>query len=165
MIRILSLRSLAVAGAVAILGAADLSAQAQTAPTPAQEPAASAGASGQQQSNRRREREPRRRRNEISQEEMVQSGATNLYDVVQRLRPEWLRGTSASNFRGGGQTIVVYQNNTQLGGLDALRQLSPGYAEMLRFLDGSEASNTLPGLGSRRVAGAIVVITPGNDRE
>jgi hypothetical protein len=159
--RILSLRSLAVAGALAVLSVADVSAQAPTA-APSQEPAASAASSGQQQNGRRRE--PRRRRNEISQEEMVQSGATNLYDVVQRLRPQWLTGTNASNFAGGGQAIVVYQNDTQLGGLDALRQLSPGYAEVLRFLDGSEASNTLPGLGSRRVGGAIVVVTPGNDR-
>ncbi|HEU0300730.1 MAG TPA: hypothetical protein VFR37_14815 [Longimicrobium sp.] len=157
--RILSLRSLAAAGALAVLGVADLSAQTPAVPAPTQEAAA---APRQEQSNRRRE--PRLRRNEISQEEMVQSGATNLYDVVQRLRPQWLTGTSASNIGGGGQAIVVYQNNTQLGGLDALRQMSPGYAEVLRFLDGSEASNTLPGLGSRRVGGAIIVVTPGNNR-
>lgn len=156
--RILSLRLLALAGALAVLGAADVSAQ---APTPQQD---QAPAVAQRQEQESRRREPRRRRNEISQEEMVRSGATNLYDVVQRLRPQWLTGTSASNFSGGGQAIVVYQNNTQLGGLDALRQLSPGYAETMRFLDGSEASNTLPGLGSRRVAGAIVVVTPGNSR-
>lgn len=158
---ILSLRSLAVAGALAVLSVTDLAAQAPAAPAVQQD---QVSATAPRQERNSRERSPRRRRNEISQEEMVQSGATNLYDVVQRLRPQWLTGTSASNFGGGGQAIVVYQNNTQLGGLDALRQLSPGYAVMLRFLDGSEASNTLPGLGSRRVGGAIVVVTPGNER-
>jgi hypothetical protein len=161
--RIVSLRSLAVAGALAVLSVADVSAQAQTTPATPQAPP-EVSATGQVQQREGRQRAPRRRRNEISQEEMAQSGATNLYDVVQRLRPQWLTGTSSSNWSGGGQAIVVYQNDTQLGGLDALRQLSPGYAEAMRFLDGSEASNTLPGLGSRRVAGAIVVVTPGNSR-
>ena len=54
----------------------------------------------------------------------------------------------------------MYQNTTLLGGLDALRQIAPGYAENVRFLDASTATNTLPGLGSRRVAGAIVVELP-----
>lgn len=107
-------------------------------------------------------REPRRRRDVITRAEIAQSGASNLYDVVQRLRPGWLRGGAASNLSGGGQGYAVYQNNTALGGLEALRQLSAEYAEELRFLDGSTATNTLPGLSGRRVAGAIVVVTPGN---
>ena len=101
-------------------------------------------------------------RNEITREEIAASGATNLYDAVQRLRPQWLRGGPETHYAGGGGGVVVYQNNTPLGGLDALRQMTPGYAARLRFLDGSTASNTLPGLGSRSVAGAIVIVTPGN---
>jgi hypothetical protein len=155
-------RTLVVAGALAMFAAAD------TAAAQAQEPAASApqaqaapAAAAQTQVERRRE--PRRRRDVITKEEMVESGATNLYEVVQRTRPSWLRGGNPSNFGGGGGGYVVYQNTTQLGGLEALRQLSPGYAESLRFLDGSTASNTLPGLGSQRVAGAIVVVLPGSN--
>lgn len=106
---------------------------------------------------------PNRRRDVITREEIVESGVTNLYDAVQRLRPAWLRGTRASNYRAGGMGYVVYQDNTPLGGLEALRELLPGYAEELRFLDGPTASNTLPGLGSRRVAGAIVIVTPGKN--
>ena len=149
-------RPLALACALALFGLADsAAAQDESAPAAQEQvapgqPASSAG------------RAARPRRDLITQEEIAQSGASNLYDVVQRLRPAWLRGTSASNIRGGGQGFVVYQNNTPLGGLDALRQMTPGYATAIRFLDGTEASNTLPGLGSRRVAGAIVVVTPGN---
>ncbi|HEX6368120.1 MAG TPA: hypothetical protein VF006_04270 [Longimicrobium sp.] len=160
MIKTLTLRSLAVAATLAMLAVAD-SAAAQTATGPAapQEPGVQAAAPRQERAAPRRE--PRRRREVISQEEISESRATNLYEVVQRLRPDWLRGAGPSNLGGGGTAIVVYQNNTPLGGLDALRQMSPGYAEALRYLDGSTASNTLPGLGSRRVAGAIVVMTPG----
>lgn len=153
----LTLRSLAVAATFALLAVADsAAAQATPAPAAAQEPAAQTAAPRQE-----RARAPRARRDLITQEEIVASGATNLYEVVQRLRPAWLRGSSASNIRGGGTSVVVYQGSTPLGGLEALRQLTPGYAASLRFLEGTEASNTLPGLGSRRVAGAIVVVLPG----
>lgn len=159
-----SLRSLALAAAVAASASLATPSLAQeAAPAPAAAPAAAAPqqpAAGAQSESRR---PPRRRREVISREELMQSGATNLYDAVQRLRPTWIRGTSASNFSGGGQGFAVYQNNAPLGGLEALRQLSIEYATELRFLDSSEASNTLPGLGSRRVAGAIMVVTPGNN--
>jgi hypothetical protein len=153
----LTLRLLAVASTFAMLAVADAAA-AQTTPAPAagQEPAAQATAPRQE-----RARAPRIRRDVISQEEIAGSGATNLYEVVQRLRPGWLRSGNVSNIRGGGTGVVVYQNNTPLGGPEALRQLTPGYAASLRFLEGNEASNTLPGLGSRTVAGAIVVVLPG----
>jgi hypothetical protein len=156
----LAIRTLSVAAALAVLAVAD-AASAQTAAGPVAPRESAAQAQARPQREQRRS-EPRRRRDVISQEEIAESGATNLYDVVQRLRPGWLRGGSASNLAGGGSGYVVYQNNSPMGGVDALRQMSPGYAESLRYLEGTEASNVLPGLGSRRVAGAIVVVTPGN---
>lgn len=104
---------------------------------------------------------PRIRREVITQAELQGSAASNLFDAVQRLRPQWLSGANISNRQGSGTEVVVYQGQTQLGGLEALRQLQISYAAELRWLDGSQASNTLPGLGSRRVAGAIVIILPG----
>jgi hypothetical protein len=98
----------------------------------------------------------------ITQEELQNVGTTNLYEAVQRLRPQWISGANrTSAISGGGTEVVVYQGATNLGGLDALRQIAPGYVASLRWLDGSQASNTLPGLGSRRVAGAIVITLPG----
>ncbi len=100
------------------------------------------------------------RANVLTREEIEGSGTTNLYDAIQRLRPAWLRNASQTNYGGGGTDIVVYQNTTLLGGLEALRQVAPGYAQSVRYLDASTAMNTLPGLGSRRVAGAIVIELP-----
>ncbi len=100
------------------------------------------------------------RSNVLTREEIEGSGTTNLYDAILRLRPQWLRNASQTNYGGGGTEIVVYQNTTLLGGLDALRQIAPGYAENVRYLDQSTATNTLPGLGSRKVAGAIVIELP-----
>jgi hypothetical protein len=106
---------------------------------------------------------PRARRDLITQEELMGSGATNLYDAVRRLRPQWLSGANRTEaMTGGGSEVVVYQGATNLGGVEALRQITPGYVASLRWLDGSQASNTLPGLGSRRVAGAIVITLPGS---
>ena len=147
------IHSLALAGALALVAvfAAPEAASAQQA---AAAPAAQEGAE--------RVREPRRRPDRITRQELAASGTTNLLHAVERLRPQWLRSSNFTNLRGAGTAIVVYQGSTQLGGLDALRQIAPEFAEELRFLDGSQASNTLPGLGSRAVGGAIVIIRPGH---
>jgi hypothetical protein len=150
------LRTLALTGTLALASLAPTTASAQEqAAAPAvvqQEPAAQPRAA----------RTPRPRRDVITSDELMASGTTNLYDAVQRLRPQWLRGGSASNFTGGGQGYVVYQDNAPMGGLDALRQTSIEFAGELRYLDGPTASNTLPGLGSRRVSGAIIIARPRN---
>jgi hypothetical protein len=158
------IRSLALAGALVVAAAALAeSASAQAAPAT---PATPAAAPQQQGSgNTERRREPRRRRDVITRDELMESGATNLYDAVDRLRPQWMRARGATNLGGSaGTAVVVYQGNTQLGGLDALRSITLEFAEELRFLDSSQASNTLPGLGSRAVAGAIVIVRPGTTR-
>lgn len=104
----------------------------------------------------------RARRDLITQEELVGSGTTNLYDAIQRLRPQWISGANRTDaMTGGGTEVVVYQGSANLGGLEALRQIAPGYVASVRWLDGSQATNMLPGLGSRRVAGAIVITLPG----
>ncbi|HEX6368418.1 MAG TPA: hypothetical protein VF006_05790 [Longimicrobium sp.] len=98
----------------------------------------------------------------ITQEELMASGTTNLYSAIQRLRPQWISGANRTDaMTGGGTEVVVYQGSANLGGLDALRQIAPGYVASVRWLDGSQATNMLPGLGSRRVAGAIVITLPG----
>ena len=123
--------------------------------------AASAGAGAEAGATASTSATPRIRREVITLAELQGSAATNLYDAVQRLRPQWISGANISNRTGGGTEVVVYQGQTQLGGLEALRQLQISYAAELRWLDGSQASNTLAGVGSRRVAGAIVIILPG----
>ena len=90
---------------------------------------------------------------------MSVSAASNLYEVVQRLRPRWLDARGGDRSFGLSTDIVVYQNQTFLGDVDTLAQLSPDMAYELRWLDGPTASASLPGLGSRHVAGAIILST------
>lgn len=95
----------------------------------------------------------------ITREQILETGATNLYDVVNRLRPRWLQVHTTRSFSMETE-IVVFQNDMQLGGPDALKQLTPEIAFEIRWLDGTRAAATLPGLMSgRHIAGAIIVST------
>ena len=97
----------------------------------------------------------------ITREEIMAVDARSLYDVVNRLRPRWLHAARRAGERSFGleTDVVVYQDQMFLGDLDTLRNWSPSAAYGLTWLDASTASATLPGLGSRHVAGAIVIHT------
>lgn len=102
-------------------------------------------------------------RSVITREEIAGSGATDLYSVVQRLRPGWLSGRGVQNIGGRTGQVVVYHNQTRMGEIQALREMAPGYVVSIRYLDASTAAG-LPGIGPREiVAGAIVVHTPAGD--
>ncbi len=94
----------------------------------------------------------------LTREQIMSVDAQNLYQVVARLRPRWLNVRSEQSF--GLQTqVVVYQGQTYVGEAQTLDQFSPDMAYQLRYVDGTTASSTLPGLGSRHVAGAIIIDT------
>ena len=95
----------------------------------------------------------------LTREEVMAAEATNLYQVIERLRPRWLRPRANQSFTNLPTDIVVYQGQTMLGTTEVLRQLTPSVAARIRFLDGPTAAASLPGLGSRHVAGAIVIDT------
>jgi hypothetical protein len=96
----------------------------------------------------------------ISTAEIDSQSFRDAYDVVQRLRPTWFtRKTGSSNTRrmgASGSGLVVYLDNTRMGGIEALRQLNTSTIESLQFMDAAIATATLPGLGSSVIAGAIV---------
>lgn len=114
---------------------------------------ASAGAEGTAEAGA-----PRVRSNRLARADLEAHSGQNLYEAIRRLRPQWLQ-VRASRGITGGTEIVVYQDNTLVGSLDALRQMQTDMAMSVEYLDASTATNTLPGLGSRSVAGAIVVRT------
>lgn len=96
----------------------------------------------------------------ISREEIASVRASNLYEVVQRLRPGWLSTRGIQNFSGRTGMIVVYQDHQRMGELGALRELTPENVVVLRYLDATSAA-MLPGIRPREiVGGAIVVVTP-----
>jgi hypothetical protein len=100
----------------------------------------------------------------------------DAYDVVQRLRPTWftkarasasgsLSGTQVSGSAGGMSGVqptsssgglVVYLDNTRMGGPEALRDLPATSISSLQYMDAATATAKLPGLGSSIITGAIV---------
>lgn len=95
----------------------------------------------------------------LTREQIMETGATNLFDVVSRLRPRWLQVRTTRSFNMETE-IVVFQNEMLLGGPEALRQLGPEMAFEIEWMDGGKATASLPGLMSgRHVVGAIIVRT------
>lgn len=95
----------------------------------------------------------------LTREDIMGAGATNLFDVVNRLRPRWLQIRTVSSFNLSDE-IVVFQESMNLGGPDALKQIPPELAYEIRWMDGVRASSMLPGLMSgRHITGAIIVST------
>lgn len=95
----------------------------------------------------------------LTREEILSLELTNLYDVVDRARPQWLTRRSGVISFQLETNVVVFQGTTMLGNVEVLRELPPEMAYELRYLDGTTATASLPGLGSQHVSGAIVIRT------
>lgn len=77
---------------------------------------------------------PRRSATFISGEEVRASTAANALELVQTARPGWLRKRGAVSFRMDGH-VLVYLDDSRLGGIDALHSLPLSGIESLRYLD------------------------------
>ena len=109
--------------------------------------------------------------NLITNAEFSGQNFRNAYDIVQRLRPNWLTKKEQSaptrmgmTVSGGsavqgdaGSGLVVYLDHSRMGGPDALRDITTDGIGSLEYMDASTATAKLPGLGSSSVSGAIVI--------
>jgi hypothetical protein len=105
--------------------------------------AASAGSPGQED------------RDVITAEQISAASASDAYQIVQSMRPMWLRKRGSQNIRNEGD-IVVYYDNARMGGPAALRGISPTAITSIRFFDAAEA-NFRWGMGHTH--GVILVLT------
>lgn len=88
--------------------------------------------------------------NLLTGQEVMDSGETNLYDAVMRLRPRWIRPNT-----------VVYMDGVSLGGTDALRDWPQDTAISLEWLDPMQAMGRIPEFNpsERDIAGVILIRT------
>ena len=91
-----------------------------------------------------------RSRNVITADEIGTVQVANAYQLVERLRPHFLRP------RGPANELVVYVDNLPLGGVPALTDVNIARVREVRFLDSREATTRFGG-GHR--SGAILVFT------
>jgi outer membrane cobalamin receptor len=97
---------------------------------------------------------PRTSREVIIRSQIESMNATDAYDVVQRIRPEFLRQRGASSIAGGAQLAVVYVDGVRRGGPEALRSLRATEVEEIRFVNGTDATTRY---GTDHGGGAIEV--------
>ena len=97
----------------------------------------------------------------ITATEIASSNATNAYELINRVRPNWLRRTAPGSLGGGvrSQVVQVYVDGTKYGELTILRSLGISGLKSIQWLDAVRAGTLLPGIGSEPIAGAIVITT------
>jgi hypothetical protein len=83
---------------------------------------------------------------------------TNGYEVVQRLRPRWLRPRGRSSISSSAQ-VVVFLDNVHLGGVESLYNIAVERITEIRFFDAADATSRW---GTGFSGGAIEVITGGS---
>lgn len=91
----------------------------------------------------------------LTREEIQSVQAASLYEVIRLLRPRWLARPHPTAFRPERQVeVVVYVDNVRFGGVETLRQITPGSVAGARFLRPSEAEARF---GQGHLSGAIVI--------
>ena len=93
----------------------------------------------------------------ITNEELEQRGTySNLYDVIEVLRPRWLRTQGPDTFMGQPGEVQVHIDGNWLGSVQTLRNLSPAGVTSIRWLAPIDASARY---GLDHSHGAIVIST------
>ena len=96
----------------------------------------------------------------ITTAEIEAVNARDAYELVQRLRPNWIsRGTAGSSNMGAGGRggLIVFIDQAKMGWVEALRDIPATQISSIQFMDAATATALLAGIGSEIVTGAIVV--------
>ena len=99
---------------------------------------------------------PSQDRNLLTQDDLQRTSASNLFDAIRMLRPQWLRQSPTIIRQGGEGTLLVYLDGIQFGDPSSLRQISLLVVQEARFLSASEAQGRY---GTQDLHGVIAVTT------
>lgn len=95
---------------------------------------------------------PRREANVISSAEVEQATwATNAFDLVQRLRPNFMRASGTTGISGASRTPMVRLNDQDMGDFGALRQIQTSSIREIRYYSATEATAKFGGIHGRPV--------------
>jgi len=101
-------------------------------------------------------------RSVLTTDELRANHSQYLYDIVQLLRPEWLRTRGASSIGSGvagnadGDQVQVYVGQVRLGGPDVLERLETSTATSLKYYTPAQAQQRF---GPGHPNGAIQVLS------
>lgn len=109
---------------------------------------------------------PHRDRSVITYDDMKDLQLSNLFDVVQRLHPEWLLvrntggiGQGSKSTRSSGTSdndVAVYLDMQRAGGTEMLKQMPITPANSLKYYSASEAQARF---GNGNLNGVIQIVT------
>jgi hypothetical protein len=97
-----------------------------------------------------------RNRDVITRAQIDSASVQDIYAVVQRYRPEYLRDRGGGTMQTANVLPVVYVDGSRRGGPETLRSLRTYDVEEVRFLSGADATTRY---GTDHLAGAIEVKT------
>ena len=97
------------------------------------------------------------RADQISHQEIVDQGPCSAWELVQNLRPIWLRKRGQTSFTQETD-VVVYLDSTRMGYRDSLRQIDAHNIDYIEYMDARRATVRF---GTGHVNGAILVHTQG----
>lgn len=83
---------------------------------------------------------PRTSRDLLTSEQISSTKYTNLYDVIQALRANWMNDRGVESLTGPSSVVLVYFDDNKLGGVETLKAISPQQVEYIRHYDGVSAS-------------------------
>ncbi len=91
----------------------------------------------------------------ITLDDIHASAARNAYDLVQSLRPQWLRGRGATSLRSTEPSLpVVYVEGIREGSIESLRRLGTDVIARIEFMSAADATNRY---GTGHTGGVIFV--------
>jgi hypothetical protein len=97
-------------------------------------------------------------RNMLTEEEIRSVPASNLYELISKLRPQMLRAHGQSTL--GGSTAsdfpIVYLDGRNYGDVSSLRSLIPSQVSLVKYYD---ATNAAGKFGTIAGSGVIEVLT------
>jgi len=94
----------------------------------------------------------RRDPNVITRAEIDQADwATNAFDLVQRLRPNFMRASGTTGISGAARTAMVRLNDQDMGDFGALRQITLSSVQEIKYYSATDATAKFGGLRGRPV--------------
>ncbi|MEO5590792.1 MAG: hypothetical protein ABIS03_14520 [Gemmatimonadaceae bacterium] len=97
----------------------------------------------------------------LTREEIAAANTPSAYDVVNRLRPDWLRSAQLSASGGSSRTmqVLVYVDGFRMGGAETLRSINAGTVRSMEYASASKAPSVVRDMGSGVASAVILVIT------
>ena len=95
------------------------------------------------------------RRDVITYEQIQSVSVSTALELIERLRPEYVRGRGRTSFDGPDAVLpVVYVDGVRAGGIEALRSIAATDVREIRYVNATDATTRY---GTGHTAGVIEV--------